>query len=183
MAVSPEQAAQTMIDNMPAKTGKSLDDWQIVIKASGAAKHGEIMKLLKGGHGVSHGFANLIAQKALGRLDTSDADLLTNQYKGKESLRPIHDAIIAYVKTLGGDIEIAPKKTSVSLRRSKQFALIQPSTKTRIDLGINLKGVDPVGRLESMGANAMCTHKVKLISADAFDDEVKAWVQAAYQAA
>ncbi len=33
MAVSPEQAAQTMIDNLPAKTGKSLDEWQTVIKA------------------------------------------------------------------------------------------------------------------------------------------------------
>lgn len=183
MALSSEQAAQTMIDNLPAKTGKSLDEWQVVIKASGAAKHGEIMRLLKGEHGVSHGFANLIAQKALGRLDTSDADLLTNQYKGKEALQPIHDCVVEFVKTLGGDVEIAPKKTSVSLRRSKQFALIQPSTKTRVDLGINLKGVDPVGRLESMGANAMCTHKVKLTSADEFDDEVKAWVQAAYQAA
>ncbi len=183
MAVSPEQATQTMIDNLPAKTGKSLDQWQSVIQASGAARHGEIMKLLKGEHGVTHGFANLIAQKALGRLDTSDADLLANQYKGKETLRPIHDCIVNFVKTLGADVEMAPKKTCVSLRRSRQFALIQPSTKTRIDLGINLKGVDPTGRLESMGANAMCTHKVRLASADAFDDEVKAWVQAAYQAA
>ena len=160
MAKSPAELAQTMIDNMPEKTGKSLEAWQAVIAASGAAKHGEIMKLLKGEHGVTHGFANLIAQKCIGNLDVSDDDLVANQYKGKEALKPIHDAIVAFVQGVGSELEIAPKKTSVSLRRKKQFALIQPSTKTRIDLGINLKGVEPQGRLEAM--SGMCTHKIKL---------------------
>ncbi len=178
MAKSPEELAQTMIDNMPEKTGKSLAEWLAVVKASGAAKHGEMMKLLKGEYGVTHGFANLIAQKAVGNLDVAPDDLVANQYKGKEALKPIHDAIVAYVKTLGGDVEIAPKKTSVSLRRSKQFALIHPSTKTRIDLGLNLKGEAPAGRLEAM--SGMCTHKVRLSALGEFDDDVKEWVSAAY---
>lgn len=178
MAKSPEELAQTMIDNLPEKTGKSLAEWQGVVKASGAVKHGEMMKLLKGEHGVTHGFANLIAQKCTGNLDVGADDLVANQYKGKEALKPIHDAIVDYVKTLGGDVEIAPKKTSVSLRRSKQFALIQPSTKTRVDLGINLKGEPAQGRLETM--SGMCTHKVKLMGVDGFDDEVKGWIAEAY---
>nr|WP_070960340.1 DUF4287 domain-containing protein [Hyphomonas sp. Mor2] len=181
MAKSPEELAQTMIDNMPEKTGKSLEAWQTIVAASGAAKHGEIMKLLKGEHGVTHGFANLIAQKCIGNLDVGAEDLVTNQYKGKESLKPIHDAIVDFVKTFGAELEIAPKKTSVSLRRKKQFALIQPSTKTRIDLGINLKGEAPQGRLEAM--SGMCTHKVKLTSIDDFDDEVRAWVTEAFNRA
>ncbi|MEM9571615.1 MAG: DUF4287 domain-containing protein [Pseudomonadota bacterium] len=181
MAKSPEELAQTMIDNMPEKTGKSLAEWQTVVSASGLAKHGEIMKLLKGEHGVTHGFANLIAQKCLGNLDVSADDLVLNQYKGKERLKPIHDAIIEFVKRFGGELEIAPKKTSVSLRRKKQFALIQPSTKTRIDLGINLKGVAPEGRLESM--SGMCTHKVKLSAVEDVDAEVKAWLQEAFERA
>lgn len=181
MAKSPEELAQTMINNMPEKTGKSLEEWQAIIAASGAAKHGEMMKILKGEHGVSHGFANLIAQKCIGNLDVGTEDLVANQYKGKEALKPIHDAIVAYVKGFGSELEIAPKKTSVSLRRSKQFALIQPSTKTRIDLGINLKGVEPQGRLEAM--SGMCTHKIKLTSTEAFDDEVKAWLQQAFERA
>jgi hypothetical protein len=178
MAKSPEELAQTMIDNLPEKTGKSLAEWQAVVSASGLAKHGEIMKLLKGEHGVTHGFANLIAQKSLGNLDTSDDDLVRNQYKGKESLKPIHDAVVEFVKTFGDDLEIAPKKTSVSLRRKKQFALIQPSTKTRIDLGINLKGVAAEGRLEAM--SGMCTHKVRLSSVEEFDADVKAWLTDAF---
>ncbi len=181
MAKSPQELAQTMIDNMPEKTGKSLAEWQGIVAESGAAKHGEIMKLLKGTHGVTHGFANLIAQKCLGNLDTDDADLVTGQYQGKEALKPIHDAIVDYVTTFGSELEIAPKKTSVSLRRKKQFALIQPSTKTRIDLGINLKGIEPQGRLEAM--KGMCTHKIKLTALEEFDAETKDWLKQAFERA
>ena len=178
MAKSPQELAQTMIDNLPEKTGKSLEAWQSVVAKSGAVKHGEIMKLLKGEHGVTHGFANLIAQKCIGNMDVADDDLVANQYKGKEALKPLHDAIVDYVKSFGDELEIAPKKTSVSLRRKKQFALIQPSTKTRIDLGINLKGVEPQGRLEAM--TGMCTHKIKLSELSDFDGEVKDWLKEAF---
>jgi len=181
MAKSPEELAQTMIDNLPEKTGKSLSEWQTVVAASGAVKHGEIMKLLKGEHGVTHGFANLIAQKCIGNMDVSSDDLVANQYKGKETLKPIHDAIVAHVKTFGAELEIAPKKTSVSLRRKKQFALIQPSTKTRIDLGLNLKGEPAQGRLETM--SGMCTHKIKLTDIETFDDEVRVWLKDAFDRA
>lgn len=181
MAKSPAELAQTMIDNMPEKTGKSLEAWQAVVAGSDAVKHGEIMKLLKGEHGVTHGFANLIAQKCVGNLDVSEDDLVANQYKGKEALKPIHDAIVVFVQGFGNELEIAPRKTSVSLRRKKQFALIQPSTKTRIDLGINLKGVEPQGRLEAM--SGMCTHKIKLTSLEEFDAEVQAWLEQAFERA
>ena len=181
MAKSPEELAQAMIDNLPEKTGKSLSEWQTLVSSSPAVKHGEIMKLLKGEHGITHGFANLIAQKCIGNMDVSADDLVANQYKGKEALKPIHDAIVAYVTSYGDELEISPKKTSVSLRRKKQFALIQPSTKTRIDLGLNLKGAEPTGRLEAK--SGMCTHKIKLTGAEDFDSEVKAWLDQAFDRA
>ncbi|MEM9169061.1 MAG: DUF4287 domain-containing protein [Pseudomonadota bacterium] len=181
MSNTPEERAQTMIDNMPEKTGKSLEAWRKAVARSGAVKHGEIMTLLKGEYGVSHGFANLIAKKCIGALDVADEDLVANQYKGKEALVPIYDAIVAFAKGLGDDVIVAPKKTGVSLRRRKQFALIQPSAKTRIDLGLNLKGVAPQGRLEA--ATGMCTHNVKLSTEDAFDDAVRTWLKQAFERA
>ena len=81
----------------------------------------------------------------------------------------------------GGELDVSPKKTSVSLRRKKQFALIQPSTKTRIDLGLNLKGVAPEGRLEAM--SGMCTHKIRLTHVDEFDGDVKRWLDQAFERA
>ena len=63
----------------------------------------------------------------------------------KADLRPIYDAVMAKVKALGTDVELAPKKAYVSLRRNKQWGLVQPSTATRLDLGLVLKGVPPSG--------------------------------------
>lgn len=177
MTNPPDKALQAMINNLPDKTGKSLDEWLKITKTSGFGKHGELMELLKGDHGVAHGFANLIAAKTLESGD--DIDLVAAQYAGpKAGLLPLHHDIVKFARSLGGDVDIAPKKTSVSLRRKKQFALITPATKTRIDLGLALKGEDDVGRLETY--NAMCSHRVRLENAGDFDAKIKDWIKLAY---
>jgi len=180
MASSPEDQLATMLANIPEKTGKSLDAWKKLITKSGHEKHGQIVKWLKSEHGVTHGFANLISAKF--RETGEEVDLIAAQYSGaKAGLKPLHDAIVKFAKTLGKDVELAPKKTSHSLRRKKQFALITPATKTRIDLGLALKGDDPNGRLESY--NAMCSHRVRLETVSDFDKEVKTWMKDAYERA
>lgn len=179
---TPEEMAQSMIANMPEKTGKPLADWLKIVGGTGLEKHGQIVKFLKTDHGMTHGFANLVASKVLNPDPASEGDLVVAQYGGaKAALRPIHDAVVAFAQSLGSDVEIAPKKTSVSLRRSKQFALITPATKSRVDLGLALKGEKAAGRLESY--NAMCSHRVRLESVDDFDDEVKDWMKLAYERA
>lgn len=185
MATNPDAQLQTMIDNMPEKTGKSLEEWFAVLGASGETKHGNMMKLLKGEFGVTHGFANTIS--ALYRKQSAGdtpPDLVADQYAKKAALRPIYDKLIAAVQEFGDDVEIAPKKTTVSLRRSKQFGLIKPSTKTRIDLGIQLKGDPTTERLEDGKIfGGMCSHRVRLSSLDDVDDDVIGWLHAAYQRA
>ncbi len=181
---TPEEMARTMIANLQAKTGKSLSQWLEITRASGLAKHGMIVKLLKQEHGVTHGFANLIAHQTLQPDQTSDDDLITAQYAGaKAGLRPIYDALMTRVVGFGGDVEVAPKKAYVSLRRNKQFGLVQPSTKTRLDVGLNLKGVEPTERLELSGSfNAMCSHRVRVTAEDQVDAELLRWLQQAYEA-
>ena len=132
MPKSPEEMKAAMIAGLPEKTGKSLDEWLRILRASKLSKHKEMMTLLKGEHGLTHGFANMIALQALNSdSQTSDdpAALVDAQYAGaKAAMRPIYDAILAAVRKLGGDVEVSPKKAYVSLRRNKQFAIIQPST-------------------------------------------------------
>lgn len=185
MAREVDAATATMIANLEEKTGNSLDAWLQVARASGIEKHGELVKHLKAEHGLTHGYANLVALYARGYGEESGEDLVAAQYAGaKAGLRPIYEAVVAAVRGLGDDVEIAPKKGSVSLRRSKQFALVQPSTKTRVDLGIQLKGVEPQGRLETSGSfSAMVSHRIRLESAADVDDEVVAWLRRAYDAA
>jgi predicted transport protein len=112
-------------------------------------------------------------------------DLVAAQYAGdKAALKPIYDKVMKAVQGFGADLEVAPKKGYVSLRRKKQFALVQPSTKTRLDLGINLKGKPPAGRLEASGSfNAMVSHRVRLESVNDVDAEVVGWLKQAFDAA
>lgn len=181
-----EAAAQTMIENLEKNTGKSLAEWVKIARASGLEKHGQIVNYLKTEHGFTHGFANLVAIKARETAEsppTSD-DLVENQYSGKEALRPIYDALIGAINQFGDDVVISPKKAYVSLRRSKQFGLVQPSTKTRLDVGLNLSDVAADGRLEKSGSfNSMVSHRVRLSSADEVNDELIGWLRQAYDQA
>ena len=122
-------------------------------------------------------------QSAAGHAAPED-DLVAAQYAGKEELRPIYDAIAKAVQGFGNDVELAPKKAYVSLRRARQFGLVQPSTKTRVDIGIQLKGVAPGERLEKSGSfNAMVSHRVRLSEAGEVDNELVGWLKDAYDAA
>jgi predicted transport protein len=182
-----DKATQTMIDNLYKNTGKTLEQWTALVQTENFAKHGEAIQFLKEKHGLTHGFANLIVHKAKGT-DAGSAenqdDLILNQYKGKEHLKPIYDKLLAEIQNFGSDIEIAPKNAYVSLRRKKQFAILQPATKTRFEVGINLKGEQPAGKLEAItSANAMCSHKINLSDIGDIDGEVIGWLKAAYNSA
>ena len=176
-------ALQTMINNMPEKTGKSLDEWKKILKAKAFTKHSEGVNFLKKEHGVTHGFAKTIV--TLSKQDnTSEDDLVTNQYKGKENLFPIYEKLLPIVKGFGNDVTITPKKTSVSVIRKRQFVLIKPATKTRIDLGLKLPGKPTTDRLGDSGPfGTMCTHRVQLTSVEDIDDELIGWMREAYNMA
>ncbi len=172
-----------MIDNMPAKTGKSLEEWLDVLKTQSFSKHSEAVKFLKSEHSVSHGFANTIVHLSKDKGE-KPSDLVAQQYEKKQQLKPIYDHLQSIIQSFGKDIEFAPKKAYVSVRRKKQFAIIQPSTKTRVDLGLNIKDKEPEGNLEASGSfNAMCSHRIRLSRVEDITDEVEAWLKEAYEAA
>ena len=187
MTPSPEEMAASMIAGMKEKTGKTLPQWLKLAKASKETKHSAIVKHLKEKHGLTHGYANLVAHELRGSSASASApdDLVAAQYSGKkENLKPVYDALMKKIATFGTDVEIAPKKSYVSLRRKKQFALIQPSTATRVDVGINLKGEPSGERLEESGSfNAMVSHRVRLTSAKDVDKELVGWLREAYERA
>jgi predicted transport protein len=178
-----DKATQTMIENLHKNTGKTLEQWTEIVNSTNFAKHGEIIKFLKESHGLTHGFANLIAHKAKGS-DAGSAenqdDLITTQYQGKEHFKPIYDKLMSEIQTYGKDIEIAPKNTYVSLRRKKQFAILNPATKTRFEIGINLKVQEAKGKLEAEKPNSMCTHKINITDIKDIDKEVLEWIKTAY---
>lgn len=179
-----DAATQTMIDNLPAKTGRALDEWFMLLDAAGLDKHGQAVAWLKSEHGVTHGFANLVVtmHRQRGAAPASSDDLVDAQYAGaKAPLRAILDRILAEVTAFGDDVEVAPKKTGVSLRRGKQFALVEVPSAKRVSVGLNLRGDAPTERLRA--ASGMCTHRVDVTTEADVDGELIAWLREAYSRA
>lgn len=176
-----------LIKGLEEQTGHPLSHWVSVAKKSGLEKHKQILNHLKDEHGLKYGHANIVAFKTL-KTDPasigSPDELVDAMYRGKESLRPIYDQLAELLLQFGDDVELAPKKSYVSLRRKKQFGLIQPSTKTRVDVGINIKGKEPDGALEASGSfNSMVSHRVRLESTDDINESLIGWLKEAYTAA
>lgn len=176
-----DKALKTMIENMPVKTGKSIDEWKQLLKKKSFTIHSEAVNYLKTEYKVTHGFANTIVTLSKEE-NKSEDDLVQLQYEGRENLKPIFKELISFVKSFGADVTIVPKKGSVSIIRKRQFLLIKPATKTRIDLGFKLKDKPFTERLENSGPfGTMCTHRVKLSEPNEIDSELKKWIKEAYE--
>jgi hypothetical protein len=188
---SVDQATQTQLDNIQAKTGKSLEELSDLVKSSGLSKHGEIRSMLMSQLGLGYGDANTLVhtvlksdgERAAQEKSLTPDDVLDEIYSGpKAALRPIHEKLMNGIRQFG-EFEVAPKKGYVSLRRKKQFAMLGPATNTRFELGINHKSLTGDERLLAQPAGSMCNYKVKLTQASEVDETILHWVKQAFDAA
>ena len=186
-----DQAIATQLANIQKRTGKSLEELGAIVKSSGLSRHGELVAMLKTTLGMGHGDANTLVhtllksdgQSAAAAQGLSADQVLDGLYTGpKAALRPIHDRLLAEIRTFG-EFEEAPKKTYVSYRRKKQFAMIGPATNTQVEVGLNMKGVTATDRLQALPAGQMCNYKVRLSDTNAVDAELLDWIRTAYEAA
>jgi hypothetical protein len=178
---------EKMGESLRAKTGKELNEWVAAARATGIAGHMALVNHLKSEHGLGHGYANMIVHAAneSSSLSQDDDALVEAAFDGARARwRPLYDRLVALVQSFGDDVELSPKKGYVSLRRKKQFALLQPSTKDRFDIGLALKGEEPAGRLEAAGSwSAMVSHRVRIAADGEAGDDVAGWLRAAYDRA
>jgi predicted transport protein len=184
-----DKALATQLANIEKKTGKSLAELTAIVKGAGPMKHGELVTMLKATLGMGHGDANTLVHVVLksdGRTATqglSTDQVLDGLYTGpKALLRPIHDKLMLAMLEFG-DFEQAPKKAYVSYRRKKQFAMIGPATNTRVEVGLNVKGLTASDRLQELPAGQMCNYKVALTDAKEVNAELIGWIKAAFEAA
>jgi predicted transport protein len=182
-----KQTEAKMLKTIEEKFGKKISEWKTIVDSSGLIKHGEIVTMLKEKYGFGHGYAGMLThmlqQTHAAAAEDQDA-LITNQYKGKDDLKTWYDKLVEQIKGFGPDVELSPKKAYVSLRRKKQFAMIQPSTKTRMDIGLNLKNVAPEGKLQIADIwNGMCSHRIIIEKEKDINDDVINWMKQAYEKA
>jgi hypothetical protein len=175
-----DDAMRTQMANIERSTGRSFDDWVALVRAAGLEKHGEMIAMLKSRYGLGHGNANLIAHRARADDHAAQGDeaLIASHYAGpRAALRPLYDAVIAKVRAFGPDVELAPKKTYVSLRRRRQFGQVGPSAKDRLEVGLNLD-LPLGGRVER--ASGMVPRRVRIAAAEELDGELLSWLRRAY---
>jgi hypothetical protein len=184
-----EQAVATQLKNIEAKTGRSLAALYEMLSASGLEKVSEQRKHLMDTLGLGYGDANTVALMARKAAEVPAAstnasdDPLDAIYAGpKAALRPLHDALMARIKTFGA-FEAAPKKSYISLRRKKQFAMLGPATKTAIEIGLNCKALPPHGRLKVMPPATMCQATARIEGSAEIDAELLRWVRQAFDEA
>jgi hypothetical protein len=184
-----EQAQQTHLNNILKKTGKSIDELSLIVKKSGLHSHGELRSMVMRDMGLSYGDANALVHAVMmsdGQRQAegkSQEEVLDGLYSGaKAGLRPIHEAVMREVVKFG-EFESLPKKGYISMRRKKQFAMLGPATKARVELGLNIKDLPPAERLLEQPRGSMCNYIVKLTDPSQVNAELVTWIKFAYEEA
>jgi hypothetical protein len=114
----------------------------------------------------------------------SAAGLIDGQYADRPRLRPVLDAVLAAVPGLGA-VTLQARKTCVSLVSPRRtFAVVQPTTKNRVDLGLRLDHAGPAGvsRLQparNVGSGSINV-RIALTAPGDVDEEVLGWLRRAY---
>ncbi len=183
-----DKARLTQLNNIQKKTGKSIDEIRVIIQESGLQKHAEIRQMFTDRFGLGFGDASSLVhfaqqsdgQSAAEAAQASPQEILDGIYTGtKAGLRPLHDAVMKEISNLG-EFSIAPKKGYLSLRRMRQFVMVGPGSKNRLEIGLNMKGIPPTDRLLEQPAGGMCQYKVFLSSENEIDQEFIGYLKTAY---
>jgi predicted transport protein len=174
---------QEMAAGVERRTGRAISEWLALVPEGTFTQQSEF---LVAEHGLKPSDARAVLHLGAYLSRPPDDELVAAQYAGaKEPLRPIYDAVRSAVTALGDDVVVAPRKTYVSFDRARQFALVQASTRTRVDLGVRLDDATANDRLAAAGSfgSGNITHRVGLTAPDEVDAEVRGWLRAAYDRA
>jgi Domain of unknown function (DUF5655)/Domain of unknown function (DUF4287) len=184
--------AQKWVADLPAKTGRSLDEWLALIEQEGPPTEVGRRRWLKETHGHGTNGAWWLAERSVGK-STEDTDpelylqaaerYVEAMFASRPGLRPLYDELLKRGLGLARDVKACPCQTIVPLYRNHVFAQIKPTTKSRIDLGFALKDTPTAGRLIDTGGRAKgdrITHRIPITQAADIDDEVMRWLRKAY---
>jgi hypothetical protein len=107
-------------------------------------------------------------------------ELIKAQYADRPRLRPVLDAVLAALPALG-PVTVQARKTMVSLVGPRRtFAVVQATTKNRVDLGLRLDHERPGGRLLVARDIGAATLRIPLAGPGDLDEEALGWLRRAY---
>lgn len=59
--------------------------------------------------------------------------------------------------------------------------MIGPATNSRVEVGLNVKGLPATGRQEAIPPGGMCNYKVMLTEVSEVDKELFGWIKLAFE--
>jgi hypothetical protein len=167
------------------RTGAGVADWNRRVRDTGIDSE-PVLRSWLAAQGVTGYGQMLLVMERFGYpefLLASADDLVDGQYADRAALRAIFDRIVVVSAALG-EFHVQARKTYVSLVTPRRtFAIVRPTTRKRVDLGLRLADVPPGGRLEparSLG-NDDIRLRIGLAAPDEVDDEVVDWLRRAYE--
>ena len=184
---SPSDMMNSVSDSMKERTGKTLEEWVEVVKVSGIdpLDQKSVRNWLKSEHGILQNSQWAIADaaaRAAGWVRPSVEGYIDAQYQGEKAvLRPIFDALREIIEGLGEDVAVEGRGGYTPFVRKRQFAAVQASTKTRVDLGLRFKEAPESALLSTSSLPGQSTHKVGLSSVEDITDEVVGLIRLAYE--
>ena len=108
-------------------------------------------------------------------------ELIDAQYADRPRLRPVLGAVLAALPALG-PVTVQARKTLISLVGPRRtFAVVQATTKNRVDLGLRLDNEKPGGRLLVARDIGAANLRIPLTGPGDFDEEAFGWLRRAYE--
>jgi hypothetical protein len=188
MPKSPAAMLEAIRRNLPDRTGRTVQEWAALVKKSGPKGTKERISWLRARHRLGGPSAMVVVAEAEGtNLEAEYEDggrLIEAMFRGpRAALKPAYEAALEAAKALGKDVGVSARKTYVTLTRKRQFAVLQPSTSTRLDIGLVLPGVRPRGRLRGTAnvGGGRVTHAIAVETAAEVDAFVRRWLKVAYE--
>lgn len=187
MVRSWESMREWMAQLLLKRTGADVEEWKQRIEGHKPTDEAALRAWLQS-QGVTGYSQRLLVWETFGYpsfMRSAALDLIGSQYEDRPQLRPILDAILARLPDVSPVITIQARKTYISLVSERRtFAVVQATTRNRVDLGLRLEGETPGGRLESGKGigNGTMPVKLSLASASDLDREAIRLLQRAYQA-
>lgn len=183
---SPADMMTSVTDSMKERTGKSLEEWIAAVQSAGIDPLDQkaVRNWLKD-QGVLQNTQWAIADaaaRAAGWERPSVEGYIDSQYQGEKApLRPIFDALREIIEGLGEDVTAEGRGGYTPFVRKRQFAAVQASTKTRVDLGLRFRQAPDSALLSTASLPGQSTHKLGLSSVDDITDEVADLIRVAYE--
>jgi hypothetical protein len=187
MPQTPDDMLSAVTESLAARTGRSLEQWLVLVRASGAdpLDQAAVRGWLRREHGVPQNsqwaIADAAAQEA-GWVRPTVSEYIDQQYAGaKAALRPIYDALATVIGEFGDDVTVEGRGSYTPFVRGRQFAAIAAATRDRVDLGLRFTAPPEAARLQPGGGPGQATHKVSLRDVHEVDAEVVRLLRAAYE--